>query len=206
MNCSVFLFTRNGLIYSSVGLSSPGLTKIPEFLQHQSAPLVYPVSADGRPALQLSDTLSRRHVVIQRSFLRLSEVWGGSWEDDATSDDGAGDGVCVSVYAYFSSQRTRSGDISLFLFTLFFSQMNWWFMIWREDGLVESGCHCTWGDRGEGYSTSILEVMNLILASVHLQGEGDMSLVLAVIPTAENIKIWHQTVQYFVCAGNRRQA
>lgn len=44
----------------------------------------------------------------------------GSWEGDASGDDG--DGVCVSDH--FSLQETRNGDISLLLCTSVSSQMN----------------------------------------------------------------------------------
>lgn len=91
--------------------------------------------------------------------------------------------VCVCVFLLvFSLQETRSGDISLLLCTSVSSQMNWLFMGVREDSLVEGSHDWTCGDGEKHYSSAILELMNIILASVHVQGEGDMSLVLAFLP------------------------
>lgn len=33
----------------------------------------------------------------------------------------------------------------------------------------------------EGLSSTVLELMNIILASIHMQGEGDVSLVLTFL-------------------------
>ncbi len=184
MNCFVFLFTRDGVIYASLGLSSPGLEK--------SLSL----------AINLHHVCFLSAVTDDLPFNSLPPCGGdtSSIRDHfSAAVRGEGPGrvtpvvmmvlvmvcvcVCVCVFLLIWAYRKQGAVTSAGCCAPPSSpQMNWLFMGAREESLVKASSQCTRGDREEGYSSAILELMNIILASVHVQGEGDMSLVLAFLP------------------------
>lgn len=154
MNCCVFLFTRDGLIYSSLGWSSPGLEKSLSLSINLSTLCVscqrWQMTCPSTLCHPVEETRRQSEIISQ---LQLGErVFGGwrwwwwwHWRWGCVCIWC----VCVCV-CLFQPPGNRSGDISLLLCTSVSSQMKRLFMRKKEGSWVVGSSQCTWGDREKG--------------------------------------------------------